>query len=377
MPESRRLDAHLLTDVLAEHFPERPRDVRYFDTAAVGLVPTAVRRATARCYTALARGTLGSPYLRSHVERAHELLAAEFGVAVAETAFASSTSDAVAGITRLIKWSHGDQILVTEGDFPSIVLPWYHAGHDVEVTRVAPLARDDRLTPLLEAIGPRTKVVAVSHVNSTTGTRLDLDALGRACHAADAMLVVDGAQAGGCLPPELEHVDFYVCTGYKWELAGFGVAAVIAREHTLRSLGIGTGPSFSSALTYGYINVPGICAFEAALDVRHSIGVTQIVDRTAELATRIHNGCVSLGLNPAAPLERTGTLVCLETGTDADMIAARLADQGICVAVRDSRIRISAYFYNTDADIEALLESLARLAPEISPDAYGKDVRGV
>ncbi|WP_033287708.1 aminotransferase class V-fold PLP-dependent enzyme [Amycolatopsis jejuensis] len=348
--------------VLAAHFPGRPQEARYFDTASVGLVPAAVREAVGRCYSALEHGRLGTAQLNRRIAQAYELLAAEFGVTVPETAVASSTSDAVAAITRLIPWRSGDEIIVLEQDFPSIVMPWYHAGPGARVRKVAPLAGDERLTPLLAAIGRNTRVVAVSHVNSTTGTRLDLVALGRACREAGVLLVVDGAQAGGCLPAEAEHVDFYVCTGYKWLLAGFGVAAVVGRKETLRHLGIRAGHSFSAALAYGYFNVPGVCALGAALEVRQQIGTEWITARAGELAARIHRGCVSLGLPPVAPIERTGTLVCLDTAFDPEAATARLAAQGVHVAARGSRLRISGHFYNSDEDVEVLLASLAGLA---------------
>jgi cysteine desulfurase/selenocysteine lyase len=363
MTDSPKRRRNPLTTAVAEHFPGRPADEAYLDTAAIGLVPEAARRAADECYAALGRGTRGGAYWRPRVAQAHRMLADEFGVSADESAFMASTSEAIIGIARLVDWRPGDEVIVTERDFPAAVWPWRDLEPQASVIEVAPAADDDRLTPLLAAIGPRTKVVSVTHVNSSTGTRLDLDALGRACHAVGALLVVDGAQAGGCVPPQLEHVDFYVCTGYKWMLAGFGVAAVIAKRAALEALrpsmlGDG-GPPRSPHLTYGHANLPGICAFGAALSIRHAIGVQDIADRAAGLATRVHTECAGLGLAPAAPLARTGTLVCLRSVSDVGAVAGQLAEQRVHVAVRDGLLRISPHFYNSDDDIDALLRALA------------------
>lgn len=366
MQESPARRREPLVTAVAEHFPERPLGESYFDTAAIGFVPAAARRAADECYAALGRGARGAAYWRPRVAEAHRLLAVEFGVSEDETAFMASTSESITGIARLVDWRPGDQVLVAEGDFPAAVWPWLDLNGQASVVEVAPAPGDDRLPPLLAAIGPRTRVVSVTHVNSTTGTRLDLEVLGQACHAVGALLVVDGAQAGGCIPATLDHVDFYVCTGYKWMLAGFGIAAVIGKRAALRDLrpsklGNG-GPPTSPHLTYGHANLPGICAFEAALRVRHAIGVQDIEQRAAELARRIHGECTELGLPPVAPLERTGTLVCLESAGDARATAGDLADRNIHVAVRDGRLRISPHFYNTDDDVDALLSALATVA---------------
>jgi selenocysteine lyase/cysteine desulfurase len=352
-----------LATAVDRHFPGRPADVAYFDTAAIGFVPDAARQAAAECYDALGRGTRGAPFWRPRVELAHQRLAQEFGVQEDETAFMASTSEAMIGVARLVDWRPGDEVLVLQDDFPATVRPWLDLDHpDVTVTQAEPADGDDRLTPLLAAIGPRTRVVSVTHVNSSTGTRIDLDALGRACRAAGALLVVDGAQAGGCIPPQLDYVDFYVCTGYKWMLAGFGIAAVIGRRAALESLrptllNDGAAPA-TPHLTYGHANLPAICAFEAALAVRHEIGTDLIQHRVAELVTRIHGECSTRGLSPAAQPERAGALVCLERTVDADAAASKLADQGVYVAVRDGRLRIAPYFYTTDADVDALLRAL-------------------
>ncbi|MFD0478298.1 aminotransferase class V-fold PLP-dependent enzyme [Nonomuraea thailandensis] len=208
----------------------------YLDTASIGLVPDGVRRAVDDCYTAMAQGTRGSRLWRPVVERAHQAYAAEFGVAEDEIGFMASTGEAINAIARAVPWKPGDEVLVLHDDFPTVILPWKELGGEVRVVEIEALPGEDRLGALLAGIGPHTRVVAVSHVSSFTGTLVDLDVLGRACSAAGALLVVDGAQAAGAVPVDLDHVGFYIATGYKWLLAGFGIAVVAGRRTALDTL---------------------------------------------------------------------------------------------------------------------------------------------
>ncbi|MGW4957901.1 aminotransferase class V-fold PLP-dependent enzyme [Nonomuraea sp. NPDC004186] len=334
----------------------------YFDTASIGLVPEAVRAAVGACYEAMGRGTRGSREWRPVVERAHRRYAAELGVAEDEVAFMASTGEAVNAIAHAVPWRPDDEVLVLRDEFPTVVYPWRGLGDAVRVVEVDALPGDDRLGALLAAIGPRTRVVAVSHVSSFTGTLVDLDVLGAACARAGATLVVDGAQAAGAIPVSLDHVDFYVATGYKWLLAGFGVAVVAARRAALDSLRptlLGHGnPPPTPRLTYGHLNLPGVYALEAAAAFRETVGHEEIHARVARLARRLHEEAAALGLVPVAHPERMGGIVSVAGHADA---VDRLAARGLAVAHRGGHLRMSPHFYASDADVDRLLAELKAL----------------
>jgi selenocysteine lyase/cysteine desulfurase len=230
------------------------------------------------------------------------------------------------------------------------------------MVEIDPLPSDDRLGALLAAIGTHTRVVVVSHINSFTGTLVDLDALGRACAQAGAMLVSDGAQAAGAIPLTLDHVDFYIATGYKWLLSGFGTAVVISKQSSMLQLKptlLGHGnQSPPPSLAYGHLNLAGAYALDAATALRQSIGLEAIYARIAKLARRAYNEAATMGYRPAAALERTGGIVSLQGIHEAHAVAARLADSGVFVAERDGYLRISPNFYTSDSEIDLLLSAL-------------------
>ncbi|MBP2329243.1 selenocysteine lyase/cysteine desulfurase [Kibdelosporangium banguiense] len=351
---------------MTEYFPGKPSG-SYLDTASIGLVPEPVARAVTECYEALGLGIRGASRWRPVVERAHESFAAEFGVGVDEVAFMASTGEAINAIAHAVPWRPDDEVLVLSDDFPTVVLPWRELGDEVRVVQVEPLAGDDRLGALLSAIGPRTRVVAVSHVSSFTGTTVDLDVLGTACAKAGALLVCDGAQAAGSIPVGLDAVDFYIATGYKWLLAGFGVAVVIGKQPSLAKLKpmlLGHGnPPPTPRLTYGHLNLPGVYALDAAASVRRTIGLEAIHSRVGQLAQRVHAETAHLGLAPVADPRRTAGIVSLSGLADVTAAVEQLATVGVTVAERGGYLRISPNFYTSDAEIDQLLIGLKGLRP--------------
>lgn len=353
-----------LDRLVREHFPDKPAGC-YLDTASIGLVPTCVGPAVADCYHALALGTGGSARWRPVVENTLQILAGEFGVEETEIAFMASTGEAMNAIARAVDWHQGDEVLVLRDEFPTVVLPWLGLGDAIHVVQIAPQPDDDRLGALVAAIRDRTRVVAVSHVNPFTGTAVDLAALGEACAKVGALLVCDGAQAAGSIPVDLHAVDFYIATAYKWLLAGFGCAVVVAKRDTLGRLHptlLGHGnPPPSPQLTYGHLNLAGVYALGAAATLRRTFGLEEIHDRVAYLTRRLHNEVSDLGFHPAANLTRLGGIVSLGGLSDPSGAVGRLGSSGISVAERRGYLRISPHFYTSDLEVDEFLQDLKHL----------------
>lgn len=345
-------------------FPHRATG-SYFDTASIGLVPEAVGRAVGRCYEALGGGVRRSAEWHRVLERTHEAFAAELGVKETEISFMASTGEAMNAIARAVPWQTGDEVLTLADDFPTVVLPWESLGDTVRAVQVTPLPGDDRLGALLRAIGPDTRLVCVSHINSFTGTRIDLRTLGHACARAGALLVCDGAQAAGCVEVDLDGVDFYIAAGYKWLLAGFGIAVVFGRESAVATLkptllGHGNVPP-STGLAYGHLNLAGVYALDAAAAVRREVGTAEIQARVAQLVRRIHDECAAMDLAPVADPAFSGGIVSLAGITDAAGTVQDLAALDVSVADRGGFLRISPHFYTSDTEVDQLLGALAKI----------------
>jgi selenocysteine lyase/cysteine desulfurase len=274
----------------------------------------------------------------------------------------ASAGEAINAIAHAIPWRPGDEVLYLSGEFPTVTLPWLNLGADVRLVEVEPLPGDDRLGALLAAIGPHTRVVAVSHISSFTGTLVDVNVLGLACARADATLVCDGSQSAGAVPLNLRNVDFFVATGYKWLLAGFGIALVISKRASLEQLRptlLGHGNQTPTPiLTYGHLNLAGVFALAAAAEVRNSIGLEAIHARIGQLTRRIRDRVTDLGFSAAAAPERSAGILSLQGVPDASDVVARLASAGVFVAERGGYLRISPNFYTSDDEVDQLLRAL-------------------
>lgn len=154
--------------------------------------------------------------------------AAFFGVEVQDISLATCTTSGLEAISLGYPWKDGDEVLIPVGEFPSNRLPWLAlARRGVTCTEV-PLwpghATDASVPPvpgiepeqrLLDAITPRTRVMAVSWVRYQDGVRLDLAKLGRGCRERGVHLVVDGIQGAGTMVPAFEGVSAFATGGHK------------------------------------------------------------------------------------------------------------------------------------------------------------------
>ena len=122
----------------------------------------------------------------------------------------------------------GHEILIIAAEFPSLVLTFRRLAAERRASLVvAPEPGDgDWTRAIVERIGARTRIVAVSTCHWTDGRRIDIERVSRACRDAGAALVVDATQTIGAFPFDFQSVqpDFLAAAGYKWMLAPYGVS---------------------------------------------------------------------------------------------------------------------------------------------------------
>ncbi len=134
----------------------------------------------------------------------------------------------------------GDEILITDLEHHSNIIPWQMAARDRGVTvRSVPVARDGRLdlAAFDRLLGPRTRVVAFAHVSNVLGTILPVAQLSARARQVGAVVVVDGAQAAPHLPLDMPALgcDFYVFSSHKM-LGPTGIGVLWGRREALEAL---------------------------------------------------------------------------------------------------------------------------------------------
>ncbi|HVW70439.1 MAG TPA: aminotransferase class V-fold PLP-dependent enzyme [Steroidobacteraceae bacterium] len=354
------------TDAVRAAFPILARCV-YLNTAAAGLSWRGQGRAAAEFYdSGKAKGMGGADEWAEKVNAARAELGSLMRVAPHSIQFLGSTTEALNLVALSLPLKRGDQVVVAQDEFPSVVqawLGWQNRG--IELVQVAIADELERTEALCAAINNGVRALAVSHIHWRTGTRVDLEKLSARCREFDCRLIVDGVQAVGAVPVDASLADAYCASVFKWLLSGFGLGFVTLGERLAGELspvlrGYNNEPP-SRSLRYGHLNYPGIYALLASLEYLRSVGWDAIHRQVDDLALRAIASLRSRGFQVITPVRDRGGIISIQHPSASTLVQA-LAEQSIHVEDRGAVIRASPHFYNTEEDIDRFVSALARSA---------------
>ncbi len=306
-------------------------------------------------------GRSGSAFLdRAIALRAavRERIAALLGVEPSLVALTASTTDGCNIVAAGLGLGPEDEVVTTDSEHFGLVGPLHTSGARVVV--VTPDA-----DAILAAVGPRTRLIAVSHVLWTTGVRLPVDELRE---RAAVPILVDGAQSVGAVSVQAGTADFYTVSGQKW-LCGPGETGglYVADPERLRV----TRPSFLSQAEHGpdgrFVPRAGAERFEpnwSALPLLAGLAaaIDTAPDWCYERAATIAARCRELLAPRVEVLPGDATLVSFRppAGEASEATVARLAQAG--VAVRDlpgrDLVRVSCGWWTNEDDLQRLVGAL-------------------
>jgi cysteine desulfurase/selenocysteine lyase len=358
--------------------------VAYLNHASVGAPPLPVTEAMARYWTE--RGLGGSLALvewDDALERIRQTSARFMGAHRDEIVFTGSISHGLNIIAAGLDWQPGDNLICAETEFPANVYPWTNLRRRGVEVRFAPACENCILVEDVVALmDDRTRLVAVSFVEFGTGYRNDLDALSRLCHKRGALLCVDGIQGLGALQFDVTQtpVDFVASHAAKWMMGPIGAGFLYIRRDLLEHLDpVMSGwrsvvdrdnyynyesPLRTSGERFepGSLNVAGLLGMEAAIDLVLSIGQARIEERIMTLTDALIAGLQERDCTICTPIarrsERSGIICFRHPALEAAALAEHLQEAGVIVSPRGDVIRVSPHFYNTEAELDRLLEAL-------------------
>jgi cysteine desulfurase / selenocysteine lyase len=288
----------------------------------------------------------------------------------------------------------GDEILLTEAEHHSNLVPWQLAAQATGAKlRCIPI-REDGTLDMEEAgrlIGPRTKLVGCIHASNVLATINPVGKLARMAQEAGALMLVDGAQSAPHLPVDVEALgcDFFACSGHKM-LGPTGVGVLWARPEILEEMDpfLGGGEmirevhldhSTYNDLPYkfeaGTMNIAQAVGLGAAVDYLESLGMENVREHERRLAKYAYRRLSELeGVTIYGPKEgRTGLVSFSLPDVHPHDISQLLNEEG--VAIRSGHhcaqplmrrlgvtatARASFYLYNTEEEVDALIEGLER-----------------
>lgn len=302
-----------------------------------------------------------------------------------EIALLGPTALGLSLIANGLDWQTGDEVIYYPDDYPANVYPWLALRRfGVRPVPLQP-AEPGRITWDLvrQSISPRTKLVALASCHFLTGFRLDLPTIGSELKKRGILFSLDGIQTLGAFPTLAEHADFISADSHKWLLGPVGAGLVYVNENRLDQLRptlLGSwnvrSPDFiaqdriefyEGARRYepGTLNLPGIFAMQAAINLLLEAGWPLVSQRLFHLRQVVLRTLIPLGFEPVLPadldpIHASAILTFrLPPQLDPETTAQRLRDHQVTVSWRKNRegklfLRISPHFYQTENDLAAL-----------------------
>jgi len=311
------------------------------------------------------------------------------GASPDEIAFVKNTSHGISLVARGLGLREGDEVLISEAEFPSNVYPWMALERQGVTLKKIPLRGSELdLDHLERLINEKTRVVSLSSVQYGNGYRLPLADIGRLCRDLGLKFLVDGIQSVGAFPIDVvrDQVDFLTADAHKWMLGPEGIGIFYARKELLDQVEpqlVGWN-SVAQPLDFDRIHFdwkPNAERFEegtqngmsiyglgACVDLLLEVGVSRIAERLLALTERLQSGLQELGAelhNSRNPAHRSG-IVSFRFPEDPDgkelpALERRLFAKQIYASVRRRCLRFSPHFYNTFDEMDRVLETLKKI----------------
>ncbi|WP_339815150.1 aminotransferase class V-fold PLP-dependent enzyme [uncultured Imperialibacter sp.] len=299
-----------------------------------------------------------------------------------------SVSYGMATVTRNLKLSKGDEVIVAGEQFPSNVYPWMNAcrNQGAELKIIAPPELSDGRGKkwnenILEAISSKTKLVAISHCHWADGTVFELKKIRQRTREVGALLVIDGTQSVGAFPFSVKEIepDALVCAGYKWLMGPYSIGLAYYGPHFDNGSPVEENwinrfesEDFTNLINYQENYQPGALRYEVG---EHSnfILVPMLKAALKQIikwqVPEISGYCTQLTREAITILRNKGYLieddayrsphlfgVRFKEKTSFEKTQALLQQHKVSVSVRGTSIRISPNVYNNFDDISVLLK---------------------
>ncbi|WP_152224532.1 aminotransferase class V-fold PLP-dependent enzyme [Pseudomonas sp. SCB32] len=373
----------------SHEFPQQS-GLRYLNHAAVAPWPKRAADAVAAfAQENILLGARDYPQWLTIEKRLRERLARLLNAqTTGDIALVKNTSEALSFVAFGLDWRAGDQVVISDQEFPSNRVVWEALKpKGVEVIQVS-LNGSDPEGDLLAACGPRTRLLSISAVQYASGLRMDLERLGAGCRQRGVLYCIDAIQQLGALPFDVQAYDcaFAMADGHKWMLGpeGLGVFYCRAAEreqlalqeygwHMLENAGNYDSADWQPARSArrfecGSPNMLGAVALDASLGLLEEVGMQHVGALVAERVQQLQDGLARISTatlhSPLNPARRAGILTFSLAGWDNTQLLERLrAEQVVCIQ-RGAGIRFSPHFYTTENVIEETLALIAGMAQE-------------
>ncbi len=389
-------------------------DIAYLDNAATAQRPQCVLDAVTEFYKSKNANPLRGLYplsisatesYESARDTVRDFLNAKSSSEIIFTRNTTEGLNLVAYSYGLSNVKAGDEVLVSIMEHHSNLLPWQmvcrRTGAALKFMECEPDGTLD-LNKVASLITPKTKIVACTHVSNVLGRVNPIREIAELAHRVGAVMVVDAAQSTPHIPVDVQALgaDFLSFSGHK-VYGPMGIGVLYGREELLDAMPpFLTGGEMIESVTRegavfaelphkfeaGTVNAADAVGLQAAIEYVKSVGFEQMHRQEVALTRRAMDGIRGIPsvhvLGSENPEEHCGIITFTVDGVHPHDISEILASDGVAIRAghhcaqpllaylkHPSTARASLAFYNTEAEIDRLLDSLSTLRERMG---YGK-----
>jgi len=324
-----------------------------------------------------------------------ELLRSEFARIISsppdQVALVPSVSYGIATVAKNIPLKPGDEIVVLGEQFPSNMYSWISAAEEkgariISIDPPGEMQERGRKwnASILNAISPKTKVVAIGTVHWSDGTLFDLSSIREKTYAVNAYFILDGTQSVGAMPLDVASLkpDALIVGGYKWLMCPYSVSFAWYGEKLISGkpmeenwINRKDSENFAGLVNYKEDYSKGARRFDVgersnfilnpmaleALKLINEWGPENIQQYCIRLTEEPIKKLAGMGYWIEDPLFRAGHLFGIRppAGTDLEKIRKQCEEREVYVSIRGSAIRIAPNIYNDTNDIDKLIQALS------------------
>ena len=304
---------------------------------------------------------------------------------VNDIALLKNTSEALSVVACGIAWKDGDNVVITDEEFPSNRFPWEaQREHGVSLNQV-PVQLDEPEDALISACDKHTRVMSISSVQYGSGLKLDLDKLGSHCRKNNILFCVDAIQSIGCHQFDVQSMqaDFVMADAHKWMLGPEGIALFYCRAevqdqlklhqfgwHMVQHAGDYDKKDWQEAnnarrFECGSPNMLGTYALSASLSLFEEIGIenieTEIIEKTLHIISQL-NDIKGIKLITNQNQDQLAGIVTFNIeNADHKVVHAKLMKNRVICAHRFGGIRFSPHFYTPNSKLDRAIKFLTSL----------------
>lgn len=374
------------------------RDWAYFETGSTGLIPDFVYEGVRRYIDdrylrggdSLWAYEDGDVHTLDMHQRTKEAIAEMIHCKPAEITFGLSSTQLFTMVTESIDYAEGDNIVTVQKGWIGSRFAWQkRESEGLEIRYIEPDNGMITAEQIVSHCDEHTRAVAVTLVESNTGFRLDMDAVGRFCAEKNILLYVDGVQALGALEVNVEkwNIDFLVGNDYKWMMnfCGTGYAYVSPKvQKLIRHWGAGwmsDADRFNTAKEYlklrddagryeiGHQHNDGIYGLGLVAMQNNRLGLSNIEDYVCSLADDFRikvEETDGIRLSYDFPRENRCQIVLVKLAENLQVTEKDFEEAQICAPIGaidengEREMRISLHYYNNREDIDRFFAVLRK-----------------